>query len=169
MKELVIVTGARDSGKTTLLNAYCSYLVSKGFRLGGIVCTAPLPGQEKTDWIANNLATGESRLLMSLASHPGWEKKGRFHINTSVFSWANSGIVASFTATDYLVFDEIGKFEIDGYGYSSAFSEALRTYPGSIIAVIRDTLLNQVANAFSINLGQVRFLQAGIPPDRQGL
>jgi len=168
MKKLVLVTGGLNSGKTTLLNAYCSRLdLDKGLRMGGFACTVPLPGKEKIEWVLYNLRTGETRLLMTLAETPGWEKKGRFFINPAVFTWANSCIVQAFENTDCLVFDEIGRFEIEGVGLAPAFSAALREYPGIVVAVVRDTLLDQVAAHFSIDLAKADFLRTGIPLNEQ--
>ena len=164
MKKLVLITGARDSGKTTLLTAYCSRLdLERRLRLGGVACTVPLPGKEKVDWVLYDLRTGETRLSMSLIENPSWEKKGRFFINPAVFDWANSCIVQAFGDTDCLVFDEIGRFEVEGGGLSPSFSAAIKEYPGTVIAVVRDTLLDQVATHFSLDLKQAEFLRTGIP------
>lgn len=168
MKKLVVVTGGLNSGKTTLLTAYCSRLdLEKGLRLGGVACTVPLPGKKKTDYVLYDLRTGESKPSMSLNETPTWLKKGRFYINPAVFDWANSCIVQAFAETDCLVFDEIGLFEIEGGGLSPSFLEALKYYPGVVIAVVRDTLLEQVATHFSLDLTEAEFLRTGIPLNEQ--
>jgi nucleoside-triphosphatase THEP1 len=168
MKKLIIVTGPTNSGKTTLMSAYCSRLdFEEGLRLGGMICMVPLPGIEKTEWILTDLFTGEAKLLMTLRAIKGWEKRGRFFIDPSVFSWANHSIVQAFEHTDCLVFDEIGPIEIEGNGLYSSFSQALREYPGIIIAAVRNTLLEQVAFTFSLNLAEAEYLKTGIPLDEQ--
>jgi nucleoside-triphosphatase THEP1 len=168
MKSLVVVTGGVNSGKTTLLNAYCSRLdLEKGVHFGGVACMVPLPGKAKLDWVLCDLRTGESKLLMSLTEHPGWEKKGRFFIDPAVFLWANSCIVQAFVNSDCLVFDEIGRLEIEGGGLSPSFFKALREFPGMVIAVIRDTLLEQVANHFTLDLAKAKFIRTGILLDEQ--
>lgn len=168
MKKLILVTGAANSGKTTLMSAYCSRLdFDEGFRLGGVICMVPLPGKEKIDWILTDLFSGEAKLLMTLREVDGWEKRGRFHIDPSVFSWANNCIVGAFKHTDCLVFDEIGAIETEGKGLYPSFSLALKEYPGIILAAVRDTLLEQVASTFSLDLLEAGFLKTGIPLDEQ--
>jgi len=168
MKKLILVTGAANSGKTTLMSAYCSRLdFDEGLRLGGVVCTVPLPGKEKIDWILSDLHTGETRLLMTLKEMKGWEKRGRFFIDPSVFTWANNCIIQAFEHADCLVFDEIGAIETEGKGFYPSFSLALKEFPGIIIAAVRDTLLEQVASTFSLDLLEAGFLKTGIPLDEQ--
>ncbi len=168
MNKLILVTGAVNSGKTTLLSAFCSRLdFDKGLRLGGVICMVPLPGKDKIDWVLTDLHTGEAQLLMTLREMDGWEKRGRFFIDASVFSWANHCIVQAFEDTDCLVFDEIGAIELEGNGLYSSFSLALQEYPGIIIAAVRDTLLEQVASTFSLNLMEADILKTGIPLDEQ--
>jgi nucleoside-triphosphatase THEP1 len=168
MNKLVVVTGGLNSGKTTLLTAYCSRLdFEKGLRMGGVACTVPLPGKEKNDYVLYDLRTGETRLAMSLKENANWPKKGRFYIDPTVFDWANSCIVQAFPVTDCLVFDEIGNFEIEGGGLSPSFRAALKDFSGMVVAVIRDTLLEQVAERFSLDLTKAEFLRTAIPLSEQ--
>jgi len=164
---VILIVGPVNGGKTTLLNGLCSRLDSEGFRLGGMLGKPPLPGKEKKDWLLSDLKSGEVRLVMTITERKGWERFGRFWVDRKVFDWANACILGAFDTTDYLVFDEIGPIDLAGGGLAPSFSAALEGYGGSIVAVVRRSLLHEIAKTFGIAVGETRIMSPDLSLDVQ--
>jgi len=105
---------------------------------------------EKTIYHIKDLAGGEERLLLSEAYLPNARRFGRFFVLEETFDWANERIISNLEASKAVVFDEIGRIEIEGWGLKSSFLKALRTPAIEIYAAVRDTLLDQVLKTFDL-------------------
>ena len=163
----ILVTGPVNSGKTTLLYTLCSRLESAGYRFGGVIQVAPLPNQEKKDWVLSDQGTGDLRLLLSTEEHPEWERYGRFWVDTQTFTWAHERIMAMHDSTDYMTFDEIGPMELEGKALHATFKAVLASYGGTVIAVVRKPLLKHVMETYGISGDNVVILHADKPWEEQ--
>lgn len=157
--QVVLITGDRDSGKTTRLWREIDLLKkSAGSRLAGVATLPIEPGMPKIDYTLQNLMTGERRLLMTERVQAGWERFGRFYVDSTAFSWANSEIISQLSQATHVVFDEIGKIELSGNGFAPSFSAALRYESVTVIAVVRTRFLNDIADAFGLDLSRCRII-----------
>ena len=154
MKLLVVITGQVDSGKTTKLNALCSRMDTLGLQIGGITQTVPIPGIKKNDYLISDLSTGIVKTLMSVHETPGWLRRGRFWIDSSVFDWDNDAIERTMATSDVLAFDEIGPIELEGWGMAKSFNQVIHSFNGIIITAIRSALLDQIATTFKLAIGK---------------
>ena len=154
---LSVVTGEVNGGKTTMLNAICSRLDSRGLSIGGVIQVAPLPNQVKENYILSDHSSGESRLLMSLNEHVGFSRYNRFWIDESTFSWANELIIAAFKSKEVVTIDEIGPLELRGGAFEPSFRSALKNYKNSLIVVIRKNLIDDIFKYFGIDKKGVKF------------
>lgn len=155
LSRIILISGERDSGKTTRLwQEIVRYRVTPGVRLGGVATLPVPPGASKNEYVLQNLQTGEKRLLMSEREIPGGERFGRFFVDTTVFSWANSAILAQFAHSTHVVFDEIGRIELSGGGLAPSFSVAVQQKRNVVIAVVRTSFLSDVARTFALDMDE---------------
>lgn len=159
----IFITGPIDSGKTTFLYSLCSRLDSAGHKIGGMIQVIPLPHQEKTEWVLSDQFTGDIRLLMTTTAQDGWDTFGRFWIDHTTFRWAHERIMEHMHATDYLTFDEIGPLELQGEALHQTFLEAMNSYQGTIIAVVRESLLDAVLHTYDIPTSTALILRVQAP------
>lgn len=153
--KLILITGERDAGKTTRLwQEIARYRSMPDARLGGVATLPVSPDAIKCEYSLQDLESGEVRLLMSERELPYSEKFGRFFVDTSVFSWANSAILAQFARITHVVFDEIGRIELSGGGLAPSFSVALEQEQLVVIAVVRTSFLSDVARTFALDLDE---------------
>lgn len=152
---ITLITGERDSGKTTRLwQEIARYRAMPDVRLGGVATLPVPPGASKSEYVLQNLQTGETRLLLSEREISGGERFGRFFVDTSVFFWANSAILAQFAHSTHIVFDEIGRIELSGGGLAPSFSVAVQQKRNVVIAVVRTSFLSDVARTFALDMDE---------------
>ncbi len=110
---LCIVTGARGAGKTTFCDEIANLARHSGWDVAGVLSPSRLDGGRKTGILAEDLRSGERRLLASLT--PG-EISGtsmcRWVFSEPALQWANAALAAA-TPCDLLIVDEIGPMELD--------------------------------------------------------
>lgn len=145
--ELILVVGDRDSGKTTTLTHMLSLHRVQNHTVGGFLALAN-PG--KTWYRLNSLATGESRLAFSEEADLGSVRLGRFSVDSSVFAWANAQVQSDLEHCNVVFFDEIGRLELQGGGFSPSFLAALATESVSVIAAVRTNFLDEVIRCFCL-------------------
>ena len=166
-KNPIIVTGSVDSGKTSMLYSLCSRLDLAGCTFGGMIQVPSIPGSPKRDWIWSDQGTGETRLLMSLDEAPGIVRSGSFWVAVGTFPWAHERLRARLSRADYLTFDEIGPLELAGRALDSTIRKVLQSYQGTVIAVIRRPLLEQVCMRYGMPIDHAHILYADQEWDAQ--
>lgn len=154
--ELILVVGDRDSGKTTTLEALRSSYRAKNHEIGGFLALA---NPEKTWYRLKDLSSTESRLALSSQINLGTERIGRFSISSDVFAWANALIEQSMATTELIVFDEIGKLELQGGGLAPSFRKALDETSCNILASVRDEHVEAVLKCFAIDASHLSIVK----------
>lgn len=110
MARVVVLTGERGIGKTTICRKIVALAQARGFQVGGIVTLAHNDDREVQD-----VRSGEVRRLTA-APHAGpVVTQGRFCFNRSTLRWAGT-VLARSVPCDLLVIDEIGPLEIERDG-----------------------------------------------------
>jgi nucleoside-triphosphatase THEP1 len=156
--EHIVITGPTNSGKTTLLYTLCSRLDSAGYSVGGIAQVMPLPHAEKNDWVISDQGSGEVRTLLSQTAHEHWERFGRFWYDQTVFDWASACLLAHRETHQYITIDEIGPIELQGKGLDAACHSVFSTYSGTVISVIRSSLLEAVLERYGLDRKRIKLL-----------
>ena len=148
MAVIKIFTGAIRSGKTTRLMNWASSQKN----IDGIF----QPVVENKRFIYH---IGDRTLKLLEATDLTPPKSiveiGKYKFNQDIFDWAGNALLKSFTKDlDWLVVDEVGQLELDGKGLGSVISEILdnrHNFNGSIIFVVRDSLLEKFTDKFNHN------------------
>lgn len=119
--DLVVLTGGRGQGKTTLCRQLADLKAVAGWRVSGLLSPARIEAGVKTGIMALDLQSGESRLLASgIPGEIDGFSFGEWVFDPSVLEWAKQVLHCSVPA-DLLIVDEIGPLEFElGCGWSSA-------------------------------------------------
>ncbi len=144
-----IFTGPIRSGKTTCLANWAAQTSG----VAGILC----PDRGARRWM-QDLATGEEWPLEASASSEGeLINVGRFWFFQEAFERANSLLINSIHHNpSWIVVDEVGKLELKNEGLYHAVIALLENqrqgiFPGELIFVVRDSLLEEALSYFGIN------------------
>jgi nucleoside-triphosphatase THEP1 len=142
---LAIITGDRGTGKTALCRRLADRAGAAGWHVAGILSLAVMSGGQKTAIEAQDLRTGEFRLLArrraedtaSSGLHtPAWV------FDESGVSWGNCVLEES-TPCDLLVVDELGPLELErGQGWTAGISAVHSGEYRHAVVVVRPELLS---------------------------
>jgi len=146
-RTITLITGAYDSGKTTALLAFIQEKNYPSHQLCGFVSLAKA---EKTCYRLKDLFSGEERLVLDEQPIPSGRKQGRFYVDDAVFAWANAQLVEHLSLAKLAVFDEVGKFELEGRGFDPSFRGALATTGLDIVATVRLSFLQEVIDHYAL-------------------
>lgn len=155
---MVVLTGERGIGKTTICRRTIALARAQGRTCGGILTLAHEGAREVHD-----VRSGQVRRLTAPPDGGPVVVQGRFRFNAETLNWASAALASS-VPCDLLVIDEIGPLEIerDG-GWIAAFDvlggggfalalvvvrpelvpAAQRRLPGSPAAVLTATRQNR--------------------------
>ncbi|TET53665.1 MAG: hypothetical protein E3J64_03215 [Anaerolineales bacterium] len=136
---LVLLSGERGAGKTTVCRETIELARSHGYTCGGLL-TLPR-GDGVLDVL--DVRSGDSQQLTVDPADPEAVPQGAFHFGLQTLSWGN-GVLATAAPCDLLVIDELGPLEIvQGRGWWKAFDGLRRSDFALALAVIRPKLLTR--------------------------
>lgn len=146
-KSVTLIAGGYDSGKTTALLAFLQEINYPSTHLCGFVSLAKA---EKTCYRLKDLFSGEQRVALDEQPMPNGRKQGRFFVDDAVFAWANTQIMERLHCARLAVFDEVGRFELEGRGFDPSFRGAL-AHPGlDLVATVRLPFLQEVIDHYAL-------------------
>ena len=147
-RTITVITGGYDSGKTTALLALLKEKNLPPDHLCGFVSLA---NGEKTCYRLKDLFSGEERVAVDERAMPSGRKQGRFFVDDAVFSWANAQIAEHLGTAHLCVFDEVGRFELEGRGFDPSFRRALEQPGLDVVATVRLSFLQEVIGHYALD------------------
>jgi nucleoside-triphosphatase THEP1 len=148
--ELVIISGASGSGKTSACIEFAEFLRESSIDFAGLVSTPIFDGDKKVAIDLEAIHTGERRRLAALLvddrrSPTGDVTEaviyGKWRFDPDVFTWGNA-ILRQVENCDCLLVDELGPLEFgQGRGLISAMSLLDRRVHKPAFVVVRKELL----------------------------
>ncbi len=147
-KTITLITGGYDSGKTTALK---TLLQEKNYPRDSLCGFVSLANAEKTCYRLKDLFSGKERLALSEQSMALGRKQGRFFVDDAVFAWANEQIIARLPFARLAVFDEVGKYELEGRGFDLSFRKALWQADVDVVAAVRLAFLQEVIDQYALD------------------
>ncbi len=120
--EIVVLTGWRGAGKTSLLLRLTAQAIKAGWRVGGLLAPARIEDGQKTGIEVADAHTGERRLLASLIQGElHGPRVGNWSFDEGSFVWGD-GILRRSLPCDLFVLDELGPLEFEHQqGWSAGF------------------------------------------------
>ncbi|MFK5926140.1 MAG: nucleoside-triphosphatase [Desulfuromusa sp.] len=145
--QVLIVTGAVNSGKTALLKQFLHRLEKRRFKVSGVVAEGVWKNGEKYGYDAIFHPTGDRHQLCrkNLSSPINIGRFG-FHEETFAVGWKT---LVTERESSLTVLDEIGRLELAGKGWASALSELLVSKNRLLIVVRRD-FIEKVIQQFAL-------------------
>ncbi len=153
---ITLISGAYDSGKTTTL---LTFLQEKNYPVTQLCGFVSLANAEKTCYRLKDLFSGEERVALDEQPLPSGCKLGRFFVDDAVFAWANQNVIGHLPSAKLAVFDEVGRFELEGRGFDPSFRAALATAELDIVATVRSSFLREVKERYALDRYTLSVLQ----------
>jgi nucleoside-triphosphatase THEP1 len=138
---IYILTGNVHTGKTTLLNAVCRELKSKGVRLNGLLSFSIYSGDRIQGYDGYDLAAESVFPLARIRTESEYLRIGRFIFLPEGQEKSRAALLRP-GEFDLTVVDEVGPLELKREGYWQAVMELLRRRR-DLLLVIRKPLLQE--------------------------
>lgn len=144
---LVLITGTKGSGKTSLLSATAAEINKKGLSLKGVLQPATFKDSERCGYELLNLETGQKMELASKALQQNAATVGNYSFNPDAIEF---GIQALSLKADVevLIIDEIGPLELKGKAWDAALRAWLNEPLAVILISVRPSLLDEVLRTY---------------------
>jgi nucleoside-triphosphatase THEP1 len=144
---VVIITGERGAGKTTLAAAVVERLRAAGARVGGVLAPGAYRDGRRHSFEVVALTTGERRPLSSRDPLPGWIEEQCFWVDPAGYALGNAALAAG--AADVIVVDEVGPWELAGSGWAARLDD-LAGGATPLLLVVRGTCLFDVVSRWDL-------------------
>lgn len=165
---LWLLTAPRGAGKSTFCRALADAARAAGWDVAGLLSPAVFTAGAKTGIAAQNLRSGETRLLARVAPAPTFDlEMSNWHFDRSVFVWGNQILEASLPC-DLFIVDELGPLELRrNEGWVTALPALRRAQYNLGLVVIRPELVAAARTLLPIR--DILPLPETLPPGDSGL
>jgi len=167
MRSLILITGERNSGKTTLLRQLLRDLRQEGGAVpGGFITCLSGAGESKNRYFLEDLAGGEIRPAAAdvPSGGEGWfSGTGRFWFCRPTYLWA---LETYRRQLDFpvLFMDEAGALELKGEGFAPSLELLAREYEGTLYLAVRRMFVEPVLEKYGLEsrCGEIRIRESGV-------
>ncbi|HOW27120.1 MAG TPA: nucleoside-triphosphatase [Elusimicrobiota bacterium] len=148
---LFIITGERQSGKTTLAANRAAEFLSRGWAVSGILAPGTIENGRRMTIRVRNIRSGEDRLLASRNGDVAdvCDDYGGFRFSKTGLDFSLQALRET-TPDDIVFVDEIGPLELQGKGHAPALRALLGRPPAALYLVVRLSLVESVVKYFRI-------------------
>ncbi len=155
-RSIIIVTGEKGSGKSTMLNLLADRLKNEGFSIGGIIQPGIWKENKRYGFEILDLTSGRSMPLCSTDGPESGITAGPFRFFPEAVQFGTSALTAyGLLEKDVIILDEIGPLEINGMGWHDSLKSLSAQYNGVLIISLRPTLLEIVCSRYSLHADRI--------------
>lgn len=146
----IIITGEKNSGKTTFLINLISYFIANNLDFGGIVTVKQMDDNDPASYHVVDLSNQKKELLCSTKTSKTMIKTGKYYFSETGISFGNEIITkAIFDKKGYIIIDEAGPLELRGEGWDRTLS-LLDDCNSRFIITVRKSLLHKILDKYAI-------------------
>lgn len=142
---VTIISGEKNSAKTTTLK---QIVESNPDKYIGYTC---LSYDNKNSFYLKNILTNNEFLIMQNTKIDCEVRLGQYYIIDGVFELISNILLQQIkeTKNKIIALDEIGKLELDGFGYDKLLNELVEL-DNDIVLCIRDKFVNKVIKKYNL-------------------
>jgi nucleoside-triphosphatase THEP1 len=158
---LILLTGERGSGKSTVCSTVRDFVARRGVHCGGFLTHRNLDDTGTTCGLSlEEVATGASHRLAATRENLGGPRIGPFSMDAAMLALGVQLARSAFEANLDLVFlDEIGPLELaQGLGFASAIPLVARHPRVAVILTVRPTLVEVAAEQLAPRIAHVEIV-----------
>ena len=149
--QIVIITGEIHEGKTTFTQNIVNDLIKEKIKVAGFLSIAV---NENNERVGFNLYDIEFENLIELCRDKKVENRvqlGKYYFNQAAILEGNR-ILSSENISDkqLIIIDEIGPFELNGQGWSSAIEDITMSSTVPQLWVVRKSIINKIIRRWNI-------------------
>lgn len=165
---IILVTGDKHCGKTTLVDAFIASVAGQRLRIAGILARGLWKDNLRAGFNLVNLSDGSTTPLARRRFHPDPQHRLMFDFfDTGMRAGAKALDPYLCRQADIVVVDEVGKLEARGDGWASHIRALLTLDAPLFILIVRLDCMQQIRELFGLH--QVLLIDAQNPHAREHL
>ena len=166
MKKIIIVTGARDSGKTRFAAGINGELTRQGITTRGILAPGYYVSGQKEGFDLEMLPGHDRFRFFSTTPEDGWLPAGRFWFDPGTLVAGRLHLLRHTEGNPILIIDELGPLELKNMIWAETISTLLRCdNTTSMIWVVREQCVENITRHFGVE--PILVLKAGVTSPRE--
>ena len=143
-KQIFILSGAQGEGKTTRCLELVDQLKAKGESVGGIVASGFWENNIRSGFDLMDVQSLQKIPFAKREAEEAWLKIKAYYFNPLAIQEGEGILRRAVSENDWIILDEIGKLDIQGYLWSSVFMESIKTPNKNWIICVRDIFVDEV-------------------------
>jgi nucleoside-triphosphatase THEP1 len=148
---IILITGERGSGKTSLLTETVGLLHKQGRSAGGILSPGFWQESVRTGYDVVDAATGQRHPLARRSSQPAPGQRCAFTFDEGGFAEGRRALErARHVERSILFVDEVGPVEMEGGGWADQLDWIRRRHDGVAVWVVRPSLVEAVRQRWDL-------------------
>ncbi len=150
LTRVVLWTGSRHSGKTSLATLLADKAASDGFSVAGILTPAVYRDDILAGYDAVDVTTGSRLPLLRRVAERERADIGPFAFSAEGLQFGGAALSPDSTGTaDLIIVDEFGHFELGGRGWRSAVDRIVSEFHGVLLLVVSQEVADEVYELYS--------------------
>jgi len=154
MLTISIITGAKNSGKTTFIVELLGELTPET-DAAGFYTKKLFKDEYFLGYNLVEIGTGEEYPFIRLEGNPDYPRMGIFYFIPAGIE-EGCRILESSLDSGILVIDEAGPLELDGGGIDSILKDIMAYYDGKLVITIRDHLVGQFIETYFKDIQDIK-------------
>jgi len=148
---IFVLTGEKDSGKTTLVEELSRKLKNDGYVIGGILQLKVMRNRERLGYDLFDIRTQKRIPLCRIDAPDKGITAGPFKFYPDAIQFGRDALsISVIKECEIAIIDEVGPLELQDSGWAESLSNILHSYQGKVFLVIRESSLQDVLTQFSI-------------------
>ncbi|MBS0000299.1 MAG: hypothetical protein KFF73_15060 [Cyclobacteriaceae bacterium] len=149
MNRIILITGEKNSGKTTFLKYFIDHVaIKKELILGGFIAEGIFRSGRKTGFDLIGLSHYDKKLLCTNIPRKGWIRMGKFYFDPDGFRFGENQLANLPDGVNWMIIDEYGPLELSGKGWRKTVDRLLEKNGLTLIITVRKEILTEVIENF---------------------
>ena len=141
---VVILTGEKGEGKTTLCSELAELVRARGGRVAGVLSPGFWDDGVRSGYQVEDLLTGRRKWLARRSEGPSDIRQGPYCFDEAALRFGRQALAAAAEAEpDLVIVDEVGPLELRGEGWGSELDRFQAQQPCAMLWVVRPVLVDE--------------------------
>ena len=155
--QIYILTAPQGDGKTTRCLEIVNRLKSQRVSIGGIVAPGFWESNIRSGFELMDVQTNIRMPFAQREAKEGWINIKTFYFNPKAIENGELFLRSAVRENDWIVLDEIGKLDLQGFVWGPIFSELIKIQNKNWLLCVRDTFVEEVIEHWQLK--KVKVLQ----------
>ncbi len=148
---VIIVTGDKGEGKSTMLAELGVLFKNRGIQTGGIISPAVFENNVRTGYDLVNVATAQKIRLSQTGRIDGMVNVGRYYFFEEGITFGKEALmIENNRMSEIIMIDEVGAWELQGQGWADRLSELVLNCDKPLILAVNVKLVDQVVDCWQL-------------------